>query len=100
MTSLACTTRRVITYGAGLIWGPCNEDGFGRSARVDSVDALDTTCAWLDRDDVDLKPTIRLDVVHKAISGCIGRDAGGDPGDLHHRDRAADLALAIAGLSD
>src|ERR1700743_3633068 len=86
--------------GIPLFGGPNNDDdGCGGDAWIGGIDAVDATWARCDHDDVDLEPAICLDAVHQAVSGRASRQPAGDPDHLHHRDRAADLLLAGAGLS-
>src|SRR6202140_1235575 len=63
------------------------------------VYALDPACAWLDRDDVDLEPPIRLDAIHQVVSREPAYQSSCDPDHIFHCDCAADLAVAATGLS-
>ena len=60
---------------------------------------LGSARARADLHDGNLQPAIRLDPVHPPPRHCVGRGAGGDPGDVLPADRVADVLLAVPGLA-
>src|SRR5690349_5777088 len=85
--------------GWGLSYGGLrNDGGYGGRARLDSLDALDTTRAGLDRDDVDLEPAICLDAVHGAAQSKARHHAGRAAVHLLAAHHPADLLLAVPGI--
>ena len=71
----------------------------GDGTGTNDGNTMDPAHLGRDRDDVDLQPAIRLDPVHEILPGQPRHDPAGHPGHLLAADRAADLAVARAGLS-
>src|SRR6185437_3432809 len=98
--SLALPVRCNPTYPwmLGSSWGDDNDNGVCGNARSGGLDALDSTRARPDRNDVDLEPAICVDAVHRAAQSKTRHHAGRASVHLLAPHHPADLLLAVPGI--